>query len=143
MGDLTKNFSRSEFICKCGNCDQIAVDFELVTILQEAVDHFSREYNQDVSCQITSGNRCLQNNIRALIEHSGMTREEAEKSKSQHLNCIAADHKFFLKQTRHQIDPDIVGDYYEEKFPEKYGIGRYENRTYLDIRTSKARWTSS
>ncbi len=32
MGDISPNFNRSEFHCKCGNCKPIAVDVELVNV---------------------------------------------------------------------------------------------------------------
>jgi len=128
MGDLTKNFSRSEFACSCG-CDLIAVDFSLVTALQNGVDYFTAKYNQKVSCIITSGNRCPDCNKAA-----------GGAENSTHLLCLAVDHKFFLKQTGHQIEPEEVAQYYEKTFPESSGIGRYSNRTHFDTRIKKARW---
>jgi hypothetical protein len=38
------------------------------------------------------------------------------------------------------VHDDKVADYLEEKYPDKYGIGRYIGRTHLDIRKTKARW---
>jgi len=130
MGDLTKNFSRSEFTCKCGQCNHFAVDFLLVTALQDACDHFSAKYNQTVSCKITGGNRCPEHNA---------TIPGAAKGSYHQFSC-AADHKFFLVETGHQIDPDEVADYYDNKFFDSCGIGRYSNRTHLDTRPNKARW---
>jgi len=140
MGDLTANFSRSEFACSCGDCDNVAVDFMLVKALQEACDHFAEKYNQTVSCKITSGNRCIESNIKALMQYSGKTLEEAKQSKSKHLFSMAADHKFYLKQSNHQIEPEEVAEYYETKYSDSFGIGRYHNRTHLDSRDIKARW---
>lgn len=51
MGDLSDNFSRSEFACKCG-CGLNTVDAELLTICQALRDHFEKKVT------ITSGNRC-------------------------------------------------------------------------------------
>jgi len=102
----------------------------LVTALQDACDHFSAKYNQSVSCTITGGNRCPEHN--ASIDGAA--------AGSMHQFCCAADHKFFLKQSGHQIDPDEVADYYDQKFFESHGIGRYTNRTHLDTRPNKARW---
>jgi hypothetical protein len=132
MGDMTKNFSRSEFRCQCGQCNHFAVDFMLVQALQEACDYFADKYRQDVSCSITGGNRCPEHNATIKGAAAG----------SMHQFCCAADHKFFLKQSGHQVDPDEVADHYDKKYYDKFGIGRYSNRTHLDSRPSKARWDS-
>lgn len=132
MGDLTENFSRSEFRCKCGKCGYESADIELVTVLQDAVEHFHSKYGQRVSCVITSGNRCPAHNSK-----------EGGSPNSKHMFSIAADHKFFLKDTNHQIEADEVAEYYEETYAGKYGIGRYTNRTHLDVRSGCARWAVS
>ncbi|CAM0047366.1 hypothetical protein VPHK406_0067 [Vibrio phage K406] len=45
MGDLTKNISRHEVACRCGNkfgtCNAEAMDFETIAIVQDACDHFA------------------------------------------------------------------------------------------------------
>ena len=38
MGDLTKNFSRNEFKCKCGKCTNNYIDIRLVKGLQALRD---------------------------------------------------------------------------------------------------------
>lgn len=73
MGDLTKNFSRSEFACRCG-CGFADVDPELVKGLQALRDLCSKPIT------ITSGCRCKAHNKRV----GGV-------SKSQHLLGKAAD----------------------------------------------------
>lgn len=55
MGDLTKNFSRSEFACPC--CGKSDIDPHLVQLLQELRD----EINAPV--EIESGVRCQKHNI--------------------------------------------------------------------------------
>ena len=55
MGDLAKYFDRSEFACKCG-CGQNTVDAQLLQILVDIREHFSRKMI------ITSGNRCPMHN---------------------------------------------------------------------------------
>jgi uncharacterized protein YcbK (DUF882 family) len=55
MGDLSENFSREEFACKCG-CGLNTVDAELLNIIQAIRDHFS------VKVTINSGNRCKTHN---------------------------------------------------------------------------------
>jgi uncharacterized protein YcbK (DUF882 family) len=56
MGDLSANFSRSEFACKCG-CGLNTVDAELLTICQAISDHFD-----NAKVTIDSGNRCKKHN---------------------------------------------------------------------------------
>jgi len=52
MGDLTKNFSRAEIACKCGNCKGAAkISPDLMTRLQAMRDDAG-------VIQITSGVRC-------------------------------------------------------------------------------------
>ena len=65
MGDLTKNLSRKEFECECG-CGFDTVDFELASIIQEAVDYFTWAYSEDVYVIITGGNRCVEHNEKVL-----------------------------------------------------------------------------
>lgn len=55
MGDLTRNFSRREFVCKCG-CGDDKIDPELVDRLQFLRNALSR------SISITSGVRCVAHN---------------------------------------------------------------------------------
>ena len=55
MGDLSKNFSRSEFECSCG-CGFDDVSVELVELLQEIRD----EIEEPIA--ITSACRCKEHN---------------------------------------------------------------------------------
>jgi len=55
MGDLTKNFSSSEFACRCG-CGLQNISMELVDTLQ----HIRDSYPSPIS--ITSGTRCVEHN---------------------------------------------------------------------------------
>jgi len=72
MGDLTKNFSTSEFRCKC--CGGVVVNQQLVAMLQRMRDQLGRPM------VITSGYRCLRHN--ALV--GGV-------SDSYHMQGMAAD----------------------------------------------------
>lgn len=73
MGDLTKNFSRKEFACKCG-CGFADINPELIKGLQALRDLCDR------SITVTSGCRCPAHNKRV----GGV-------SNSQHLTGKAAD----------------------------------------------------
>ena len=129
MGDLSKNFSRWEFKCKCQQyCrgSQDTVDYELVKVLEDVRSHFRMIYydrREDISIRITSGNRCTEHNA-----------DIGGSETSYHVKCKASD---FVVTTVHA---DEVADYLEEKYPDKYGIGRYDGRTHLDVRSDIGRW---
>lgn len=73
MGDLTKNFDRSEFACKCG-CGHDRIDLILVDRLQSLRDFYGE------GIEIRSGCRCEIHN-----------RNEGGKEDSAHLSGRAAD----------------------------------------------------
>lgn len=139
MGDLTRNFSRSEFNCECG-CGFDTVDYKLVVILQESVDYFETKYNSKVSVIITGGNRCVEHNEE--VQKLYVKNYKPHSSKSTHTEAKAADHKhYYIKDgTRIQIPPEEVYDYYDKKYPNRHGVGLYSNRVHVDSRNSKNRW---
>lgn len=116
MGDLTINFSRSEFACKCG-CGFDVVDFELLNVLQGI------RYTYGRPIIITSGCRC-----RAYNSSVQGARD------SQHCYGKAAD------IVVDGVEPVKVYDYLSSIFEDRYGIGKYDNWTHLDVRDKKARW---
>ena len=111
-----KWFERREFTCKCG-CNFNTVDFELAEVLDDLREYFNKP------TKINSGNRCYTYN-----------KSIGGAIKSQHLYGKAAD--IVVKD----IHADDVADYLETKYPTKYGIGRYNGRTHIDVRQTKARW---
>lgn len=117
MGDLSKNFSRREFRCKCGQCDQVGPDPELILVMQEIRDHFG------VLVRVYSGHRCPTYNRRV-----------GGAKYSQHLKGTACD--FAVKGVAH----DTVQEYLLERYAGKYGIGRYDTFTHVDVRPKMARW---
>ena len=117
MGDLTKNFSRSEFACKCGKCDAIAVDFELVNVLQDLREH------TDKPITITSAYRCAKHN-----------KAVGGATKSKHRLGIAADIQV------KDFSPRDIAAYFRNQYPDKYGIGEYETFVHIDTRKAAARW---
>lgn len=156
MGDLTANFSRSEFKCKCGNCKYDTVDHALVDGLQDVVDHFTKQEDSEVvdriSATINSGNRCPAHDraIKIKIARDKGVPFVDKPSKSQHLYSRAADFKmeYVLKRRdanghlmRKPINDDLIADYLENKYIGRYGIGRYNGRTHFDTRSDgPARW---
>lgn len=119
MGDLSTNFSRYEFGCKCSyeDCVDIAVDSELVKVLQDVRDRFKAPVG------ISSSYRCVKHN-----------RDEGGGAESQHLLGKAADIAV------EGVDPSAVHKYLSDKYFDKFGIGRYNSFTHIDVRNTKVRW---
>lgn len=113
---LNKYFKRREFACKCG-CGTSTVDAELLQVITDVREHFGRPVI------INSGHRCFKHNANV-----GGARN------SQHLTGKAADIRVA------EFAPRTVAAYLEEKYPDKYGIGRYHNFVHIDVRDGKARW---
>ncbi len=117
MTQISESFLRSEFKCKCGKCDYDTVDTELIEVLQDVRDHFG------LPVKITSGNRCPDYNKKV----GGATH-------SYHPRGRAADIQI------KSIEPHKVYSYLVDKYPDKYGIGKYNSFTHIDTRTSCGRW---
>ncbi len=130
MGDLTKRLSRWEFACECG-CGFDTVDIELAQALEACADFFDTKRDSCVVKIYVKGNRCAAHN-RAI----------GGADNSQHIHARAADFKLkrVLPGSEEYIAQDAVADYLELKYPDKYGIGRYNSHTHFDIRTKAARW---
>ena len=110
MGDLTNNFSRAEFACKCG-CGKDDINPTLVSLLQEIRDHF------DQPVKIVSGVRCPQRNNRV-----GGAR------KSQHLLGNAAD---IVIDGIKPKDVAAIANTFMTHFG---GIKAYPRFTHIDVR---------
>ena len=121
MGDISENFSRSEFACHCG-CGFDTVDAELLHVLQYDIRNY---YGQKVT--IISGCRCFAYNLGT----PGAARN------SLHIEAKAAD--IMLAN----IAPRALCHYLAQKFPNKYGLGLYHNRIHLDVRSIPARWNKT
>ena len=144
MGDLTANLSRSEFACNCG-CGFDAVNIGLPEILQDVADHFSSLYDAPVQIRFTSGNRCHWYNTNLRIEYNTSNGQRGANTAvgSKHLFGMAVDFKIFIfaNDAWNQVAPAEVATYLENKYPFKFGIGRYKTRTHFDNRTDgPARW---
>jgi len=118
MGDISTNFSRSEFACKCNRCGQDTVDVELIKVLEEIRAHFGKPV------VITSGYRCQSWNA-----------HEGGAITSQHIYGRAAD--FYMPG----VKPVQVIKWLDENYRELYGVGLYSTWVHLDTRTNgPARW---
>ncbi len=118
MGDLSKNFSRHEFACRC--CGRAEINQRLVDALQELRDLAG------LPVRVTSGYRCSEHN-RAI---GGATR-------SQHLLGTAADIvvRGMIPAEMYRLAEDI------EAF-HNGGIGVYPDKGFIhvDVRDGRARW---
>ena len=120
MGDLSINFSRSEFACKCG-CGFDTVDFELVLGLEMLRQKFGAPIT------INSGCRCLEYNERI---------NGAKNSK--HTIGRAADISIS------GIAPSDVYNFILARSQGRYGIGKYDTFVHFDTRSGlPARWDES
>ena len=117
MGDLTKDFSRDEFKCKCG-CGANYIDMRLVKGLQTLRDNLGKPVI------INDATRCPKHNK----EVGGVTN-------SQHILGKAADIHV------NGVSPEALADA-AEKIPVflNGGIGRYATFVHVDVRGHKARW---
>jgi uncharacterized protein YcbK (DUF882 family) len=119
MGDVAPHFSRHEFACSCG-CGFCAVDVELVCVLEDLREAFGGR-----PVHINSGCRCERYNARPDVSGS---------KGSYHCKAMASD--VWIDDA----EPDALADYLEAVYPGRYGIGRYNDFTHIDVRPSPARW---
>lgn len=116
---LSKNFRRSEFACKCG-CGKADVNPKLVAILQRIRDCYGKVI-------VLSGVRCEAHN-----EAVGGAKA------SQHLLGNAADIKLpgvpakALYNTLEHRFGDWIG-----------GMGLYADFVHVDVRDERARWNNT
>lgn len=116
MGDISENFSRSEFECKCG-CGYNTVDVDLIGICESV-----REFDGNVPKTPSSGCRCQKHNERV-----------GGGKKSKHLCGMAADFEC--------ESPRLVYIKLCERYPGKYGFGLYSWGVHIDSRSGiGARW---
>lgn len=116
MGDLSKNFSRSEFACKCG-CGADDIERGVVDLLERI-----REFVGNKLIHIHSGVRCYSHNKACGGAHN-----------SQHLQMKAADISVV------GIEPKELARLIEENL-NVGGLGVYPGFVHIDIRTTRARW---
>lgn len=114
---VSPHFKRQEFLCHCGECNFEAVDVELLIVLEEIRNEFKRRLFINSGCRCQAWN----DHIRGCPN-------------SYHLYGMAADIRV------EYTPPRIVQDYIDEKYPEKYGLGFYNDFTHIDMRRKKARW---
>jgi len=125
MGDITKYFSRKEFACKCG-CGFATVDIELIEVLQT----LRYKFNKPVT--ITSGCRCREYN--EVVQRRANKNYVPYSSKSKHMQGIAADIVVEM------VSASDVCRYLDSVYSDRFGLGKYDEFTHIDVRSKKARW---
>ena len=129
MGDLTKNFSRSELTCKCG-CGLFIKSEQLATLLQRIRDAAGKPIT------VTSGTRCTYHNKRV----KGVTAKDTVPTKgarggphdSNHTHGTAAD-IVLSGSTAGSLWTLIKLLYNGGKLPELAGLGRYDTFCHVDV----------
>jgi len=116
MGDISENFSRKEFACKCG-CGFATVDVDLIATLELVRERFMRPITINSAC------RCPEHNSKIGGSYG-----------SKHKQGIAAD--IIVKG----VNPSDVYDFLDDLMVSSGGVGKYNGFTHIDVRKNKARW---
>lgn len=132
MSRVSEHFTRSEFACKCGKCDFMTVDVELIMILEHVRKMLNERFDNPVVLEITSGCRCRKHN----------NRTPGASKNSKHTQGNAADFKAWEKtsQGNRLINPELIYNLIDTLWPDRLGLGLYSNRVHVDTRTKKGRW---
>lgn len=117
---LSEHFKKKEFACKCG-CGLGLKDGDINPKLVEALEDVRTHFGKPVV--INSGLRCDDHN-----------KKVGGAKASRHLLGTAADIRIA------GVSPNDVHAYLNEKYTDKYGVGKYRTFTHIDVRANKARW---
>lgn len=114
---VSDHFKLREFKCN-DNSRVVVLNDELVTVLETARLHFGK------AIKINSGYRTVAYN--SALKNSSPN--------SQHTHGNAAD------IVVSDVKPIDVYNYFNETYPDSYGVGIYNTFVHIDVRPSKARW---
>lgn len=118
-GDLTENISRHELACKCG-CGMDSMDWETIVVVQSCCDHFRRRLGVlRVTLDITSANRCGEDNRRV-----------GGSKNSYHMKSRAMDISI------RGVHAKDVYLYFTQRYPNLFGFGSYPTFTHIDTRAN-------
>lgn len=109
-------FTREDCACPCG-CGFDTVDGELIRVLNDLRFSFSAKLTFNSVCRCPAHNK-----------------EVGGTEGSQHPLGKGGDVKL------EGIDPEEVYEHLDNKYPGRYGVGRYKTFTHIDVRAKKARW---
>ena len=112
MGDLTKNFNREEYACKCG-CGRDNIKNELVYKVQQVRDVLGK------SIRITSGVRCEAHNTTIKATPS-----------SSHIDGFAADLAYKGSSERYQLLNAAMQEFNR--------VGIAKNFIHVDVDSTKS-----
>ena len=121
---LTKNFSKSEFDCKCG-CE----------MPKDVLHQVQKVANQLQVLRDATGKSITVNSAYRCEEHNKAIKGV---SNSQHILGKAAD--IVVKGIEPSITFDLVDLLINEGEMLQGGLGNYDTFTHYDIRKNKARW---
>lgn len=121
---LTKNFSKSEFNCKCGCVMPDAVLLNVQKVANQ-LQYLRRVIGQPI--HINSGYRCAEHN--AVVGGS---------VNSQHLLGKAAD--IVVNQLNSSYIYNLINTLIDCGEILQGGLGWYDHFTHYDIRRTKVRW---
>ena len=119
MGDLTKNFNRSEFACKCG-CGFDKIDASVVFMAQVIRDAMNE------TIRINSACRCVKHNANV----GGVKDSFHTQGKAADLSCASGSEKLYNA---------IQKLYAEGKLPQLQYCKRYKGKNFCHIDCGKAR----
>jgi uncharacterized protein YcbK (DUF882 family) len=119
-GQLTTNFSKPEFTCQCGKCENQQVDADLVMKLEILRNSFPD------GIRITSGYRCPEHQAALLGSGNYQTVQY-----SQHVLGKAADCK--------PVKEGVIKEFETEAAKLFEAIGVASTWLHLDLRTGKER----
>lgn len=115
MGDVSTNFNRSEFACKC-DCGFNAVDVELLKLLETIRKRFNTPITINSACRCEAHNESV-----------------GGAKRSKHKLGVAADIEV------HGVTPAEVFRFVDTYMPSKYGVKSYKAFTHIDVRKTKWR----
>lgn len=115
-GNLSPDFRKSEFACKCNRCKTVTVDTELVDILQRIRDHFRKPVN------INSGYRCKEHNA-----------DVGGDPNSSHMQGMAADIRVV------DITPREVAKFAESIGVKRIGLYEGDEGEFVHIGSGKSK----
>lgn len=123
MGDLSRNFSKYEFACRC--CGAWEVEPELVILCQSIRDGVG------VPLEITSGVRCQRHN--RIVGGAKNSYHIPRKGKGRAVDITFA-------QSDRRVRENILRLYVLADRADAGGIGLYPTWIHIDTRKSRSRW---
>lgn len=125
---LTKNFSLSEFNCKCGDCtipSDVLFNIKIVAKNLQIL----RDY-VGVPVRINSAYRCKEHN--KAVGGSSRSQHILGKAADITIDGVTADEVYYIVRKLRR-NPMLEGVIFQ-------GLGRYNTFTHVDIRDSYTTW---